>query len=67
MRPNVEWRTDQGDYVLVARDPQATSVRVTWVLTEDSSDLTTQGEMAVPAGPLVDAAELVTTAFLHKH
>ena len=67
LRPNVEWRTEVDDYVLVARDPQATSVRVTWVLTEDSSDLTTQGEMAVPAGPLVDAAELVKTAFLNEH
>jgi hypothetical protein len=66
LRPNVEWHTDVDDYVLVARDPQATSVRVTWVLTEDGSDLTTQGEMAVPVGPLMDAAELVKTAFLRE-
>ncbi|WP_329072563.1 hypothetical protein [Amycolatopsis sp. NBC_01480] len=63
----MEWRTDQDDYVLVARDPQATSARVTGVLTEDSNDLTTQGEMAVPTGPLVDAADLVKTAFLNEH
>ncbi|MFK0244065.1 hypothetical protein ACIQUM_05150 [Amycolatopsis azurea] len=66
LRPNVGWSTDQDDYVIVARDPQTTSVRVTWVLTEDSSDLTTRGEMAVPVGPLVDAAELVKMAFLNE-
>ncbi|MGC7101625.1 hypothetical protein ACPZ19_43710 [Amycolatopsis lurida] len=41
-------------------------MRVTWVLTEDSSDLATEGEMAVPAGSLVDAAELVKSAFLNE-
>ncbi|MCR3721201.1 MULTISPECIES: hypothetical protein [Prauserella salsuginis group] len=66
LRPNVEWRTDVDDYVVVARDPQATSVLVTWVLTEDSSDLTTRGEIVVPAGTLVDAAELVTRTFLNE-
>lgn len=65
-RPNVPWMSDQDDYVIVARDPQASSVMVTWVLTEDSNDAVTSGELRVPTGELIDAANLFKTVFLKE-
>lgn len=62
-RPNVPWTSDQDDYVLLARDPQADVVAVTWVLTEDGNDAVTKGELKVPTGDLTDAADLFKTAF----
>lgn len=62
-RPNVPWMSDQDDYVLLARDPQADVVAVTWVLTEDGNDAVTRGEQKVPTGDLTDAADLFKTAF----
>lgn len=62
-RPNVPWTSDQDDYVLLARDPQADVVTVTWVLTEDGNDAVTRGELKVPTGDLIDAADLFKTAF----
>lgn len=63
-RPNAPWTSDQDDYVLVTRDPQATSVSVTWVLTEDASDAVTSGELRIPTTDLGDAADLIAKAFL---
>lgn len=63
-RPNVAWRTDQDDYVVVCRDPEATSVRLTWVLTEDGNDATTRGELEVAPGSVIDAGELFKSSFL---
>lgn len=63
-RPNVPWTSDQDDYVLLARNPHAQTVAVTWILTEDGSDTTTTGEREVTVGDLSDAAELFQAAFL---
>lgn len=62
-RPNVPWTSDQDDYVVLARDPQAGAVSVSWVLTEDGNDAVTRGEFEVPAADLVDAADLFKAAF----
>lgn len=57
-RPNVPWSSDQDDYVLLTRDPQAKTVRLTWVLTEDGNDATTTiGELELPTAAAVDAGE----------
>ncbi len=63
-RPNVPWTSDQDDYVIIARDPQASSVVVSWKLTEDGNDAVTSGELRVPTEPLIDAADLFKSAFL---
>lgn len=63
-RPNTPWTSDQDDYVLVARDPEASSVQISWVLTEDGNDIVTSGELRVPTEGLVDAGQLFTSAFL---
>jgi hypothetical protein len=52
-RPNVTWTSDQDDYVILARDPQAASVSVTWVLTEDGNDAVTSGEFEVTTADLI--------------
>ncbi|GAB2767531.1 hypothetical protein GCM10027020_20370 [Nocardioides salsibiostraticola] len=59
-RPNVAWTSDQDDYVILARDTQAASVSVSWVLTEDGNDAVTSGEFEVPTGERIDAADLFT-------
>ena len=63
LRPNDPWTSDRDDYVLVARDPEASSVQVSWVLTEDGSDAVTTGEFIVPTAELVDAANLFESVF----
>lgn len=63
LRPNDPWTSDCDDYVLVARDPEAGSVQVSWVLTEDGSDAVTTGEFIVPTAELVDAADLFESVF----
>lgn len=63
-RPNVLWASDQDDYVLLARDPQDATMRVTWLLTEDSNDATTTGELTLETSEPADAAELLKTVFL---
>ncbi len=65
-RPNVPWTSDQDDYVMVARNPQASSVEVTWVLTEDGNDAVTSGEFQAPTGELIDAADLFKAVFLER-
>ncbi|MEV5104750.1 hypothetical protein ACFQ7G_04030 [Streptomyces massasporeus] len=65
-RPNIPWTSDQDDYVIIARDPQASSVEVSWKLTEDGNDAVTSGELRVPTEPLVDAADLFKSVFLGK-
>lgn len=62
-RPNVPWTSDRDDYVILAKDPQAVSVSVTWVLTEDGNDTVTRGQLQVPTAELIDAADLVKSAF----
>jgi len=65
-RPNVPWTSDHDDYVILARDRQAASVSVTWVLTEDANDAVTSGEYEVTTAALIDAADLFKTAFLEE-
>ncbi|MFG2000450.1 hypothetical protein ACGFNU_15010 [Spirillospora sp. NPDC048911] len=62
-RPNVTWESGQDDYVILARNPQAGAVTVTWVLTEDGNNTVTQGELDVPTGDLTDAAKLLKAFF----
>jgi hypothetical protein len=62
-RPNAPWTSDQDDYVILSKDPQAASISVTWVLTEDGSDAVTRGELQVTTADLVDAADLFKAAF----
>ena len=64
-RPNVPWVSDQEDYVLLARNPQAPVVTVTWVLTEDSNDATTMGELQIDPGDPADAADLLRASFFN--
>lgn len=63
-RPKVPWSSGQDDYVLLARDPRAEAVRLTWVLTEDGNDAITTGELELPTAKAADAGELFKTAFL---
>lgn len=63
-RPNVPWTSGQDDYVILARDPNAASVSVNWVLTEDANDAVTNGEFQVRTEALIDAADMMRTAFL---
>jgi hypothetical protein len=65
-RPNTQWTSDQDDYVLLAREAQASSVLVTWVLTEDGNDAATSGEFRVPTADLVDASDLFQAMFLKE-
>jgi hypothetical protein len=64
LRPNAPWASEQDDYVIVVRDPQVRVVTVSWVLTEDGSDVVTSGEFKVPAADLVDAADLLSAGFV---
>lgn len=63
-RPNVPWETDQDDYVILARDPQADTVLVSWVLTENGNDAPTTDSFEEPTGYLVDAISLYKAVFL---
>lgn len=65
-RPNVPWSSDQDDYVIVARNPGASSVEVSWILTEDGNDTVTTGEFLVPTKELVDAADLFKSVFFDQ-
>lgn len=65
-RPNVPWTSHQDDYVLLARDAQASSLTVTWVLTEDSNDAVTSGEFQVRPADLADATDLFEEKFLDE-
>ncbi len=65
-RPNVPWSSDQDDYVLLARNPQAQTVAVTWVLTEDGNDATTTGELDIALGGLAEAKDLLQLSFFNK-
>ncbi|MEV5602270.1 hypothetical protein AB0L33_12615 [Streptomyces sp. NPDC052299] len=62
-RPNVSWMSNQDDYVIIARDPQASTVEVSWKLTEDGNDAVTSGDLRVPTEPLIDAADLLEAVF----
>lgn len=62
-RPNVPWTTEQDDYVIVARDPGARAVGVSWALTEDGHDVVTTGDFQVPTDELIDAADLFKSVF----
>ncbi|WP_375000076.1 hypothetical protein [Aeromicrobium sp. CTD01-1L150] len=63
-RPNRPWTSDLDDYVILARDVEATFVEVTWALTEEGSDDTTTGEFRVPTTDRGDAAALFNRIFL---
>lgn len=65
-RPNVQWASDQDDYVVLARDPQASSVEVSWILTEDGNDTVTSGAFTMQAAELVDAAQLFEGTFFSE-
>jgi hypothetical protein len=48
--------------VLIAPDQQASTVSVTWTLTEDANDVMTCGDPVVPTADLVHAGELFKEA-----
>ncbi|RMI12519.1 hypothetical protein [Cellulomonas triticagri] len=64
-RPNSPWTTDDDDYVLLARDPNAAEVLATWTLTEDGVDTTTTGELRIVLQEPQDAQELLRIHFRH--
>lgn len=59
LRPDSPWSSDEDDYTVVARDPQASSVSVSWGLTEEGNDTVTRGKLTIPTREIVDAAELL--------
>lgn len=63
LRPEQTWESEQDDYVLVAQDPEATEVEVSWTLTEEGSDLMTTGKLRVPTQGLIDGRELFRSTF----
>lgn len=65
-RPNTPWTSDLDDYVIVARDLEASTVSVTWTLTEDGNDDVTSGEFEVFTGEVADARELFKELFLKE-
>lgn len=65
-RPNASWESDRDDYVIVTRDPQASSVDVSWVITEAGNDAVTSGGFRVPTSELVDAADVFKSVFMRK-
>lgn len=62
-RPNTPWTDDQDDYVLLAKDPTAASVSVSWALTEDGNDVVTEGALQVPTRDPIDAGGLYGDLF----
>lgn len=62
-RPNIPWESNRDDCVLVSRDPDADSIKVSWELTEDGSDATTTGELQVEPDRLVMAPDLFKGTF----
>lgn len=65
-RPNTPWTTSQDGYVILARDPDVRSVKVSWSLTEDGNDNVVIGEFQVVTEKPVDAAELFKRVFLKR-
>lgn len=63
LRPDTPWSTQGDDYVIVARDLEASTVAVTWTLTEEDSDVVTRGEIAVPTRAVVNASDLLFQVF----
>jgi hypothetical protein len=63
LRPEDTWSSDQDDYVIVARNPEASDVEVSWTLTEDGSDDVTTGTFRVPTQELSEGRELFISAF----
>lgn len=57
-RPNEPWETDLDDYVLISRDPNAKSIKVTWTLTEEDNDDEITGEFQVSTAELISIKEL---------
>ncbi|MBP2410959.1 hypothetical protein [Brachybacterium fresconis] len=58
-RPQKAWSIDHDELVVVARDPRAQGVQVTWSLTEEGSDDVTEGKIFVTTADAIDALELV--------
>lgn len=63
LRPEGTWESEQDDYVIVARDPKASDVEVSWTLTEDGSDDVTTDTSRVPTQELSEGRELFISAF----
>lgn len=62
-RPNTPWVSDMDDYLVVARDTQATAGSVAWSLTEDGNDVRTEDEVTVTMGDVIDARHLLQMFF----
>lgn len=57
-RPNEPWETDLDDYVLISRDPNAKSIKVTWTLTEEDNDDEITGEFQASTAELISIKDL---------
>lgn len=57
-RPNEPWETDLDDYVLISRDPNAKSIKVTWTLTEEDNDNEITGEFQASTAELISIKDL---------
>lgn len=57
-RPNESWETDLDDYVLISRDPNAKSIKVTWTLTEEDNDDEITGEFQASTAELISIKDL---------
>jgi hypothetical protein len=63
LRPEGSWSSNQDDYVIVARNPEAADVEVSWTLTEDGSDDVTTDTFQVFTQELSEGRELFISAF----
>ena len=57
-RPNEPWEANSDDYVLISRDPNAKSIKVTWTLTEEDNDDEITGEFQASTAELISIKDL---------
>lgn len=63
LRPNRPWSSGSEEFVLLARDQDASSVDVAWVLTEAGSDQVVRGTASLATTEVVPAQRLVRQHF----
>jgi hypothetical protein len=59
----VPWSSEPVDYAVIALDPDARSVYVTWALWGESDTAAQRGELLVPTQEPVNASDLLQRAF----
>lgn len=63
-RPDTPWHSEAFEIVLSARDPEATSISVSWKLTEANSDEVSKGEFTVATSSPANGLTLFKSKFL---